>query len=249
LLVSMDKRFSELLARRRIWMIAGMDVFESRFVVPGWLWSSSVVVDPEQSRWYFGEPRMVPNSDHFSIAKPTKDKNSADHYPHEYLMEFYELRFVPEIRALSRCQSSAASHPSSFAEYFSRMRDGVRPARDVGIQVAQLGSDVFPGSVDQACYTAKLSELRQRQSLQAVGGVRCEGGGLAAKGQTVYKDLALQVPSNMRIVCEATVQGLSVNRGHLGQIEYDSHNGERVGAKVRITCQSPSLVFGPGAWA
>ncbi len=249
LLVSMDKRFSELLARRRIWMIAGMDVFESRFVVPGWLWSSSVVVDPEQSRWYFGEPRMVPNSDHFSIAKPTKDKNSADHYPHEYLMEFYELRFVPEIRALSRCQSSAASHPSSFAEYFSRMRDGVRPARDVGIQVAQLGSDVFPGSVDQACYTAKLSELRQRQSLQAVGGVRCEGGGLAAKGQTVYKDLALQVPSNMQIVGEATVQGLSVNRGHLGQIEYDSHNGERVGAKVRITCQSPSLVFGPGAWA
>jgi hypothetical protein len=183
LLVSMDKRFSELLARRRIWMIAGMDVFESRFVVPGWLWSSSVVVDPEQSRWYFGEPRMVPNSDHFSIAKPTKDKNSADHYPHEYLMEFYELRFVPEIRALSRCQSSAASHPSSFAEYFSRMRDGVRPARDVGIQVAQLGSDVFPGSVDQACYTAKLSELRQRQSLQAVGGVRCEGEVSPRKGK------------------------------------------------------------------
>jgi pimeloyl-ACP methyl ester carboxylesterase len=30
--VRLDKLFSELLARKRIWMIAGMDVFESRFI-------------------------------------------------------------------------------------------------------------------------------------------------------------------------------------------------------------------------
>ena len=97
LTIRLDRDFSELLARQRTWMIAGMDVFESRFIIPGWLWNSTVIVNPDDSRYYFGEPRLVPNSDHFSISKPSLKAGQGDEsFPHEYLYEFYALRFEPE---------------------------------------------------------------------------------------------------------------------------------------------------------
>jgi hypothetical protein len=81
-------------------MIAGMDVFESRFIVPGWFWNKDVVVNPDDSRYYFGEPRLVPNSDHFSISKPSLKAANSDAFPHEYLVEFFTQRFEPEVFAL-----------------------------------------------------------------------------------------------------------------------------------------------------
>lgn len=246
--VRLDRLFSELLARKRVWMIAGMDVFESRFIVPGLLWNREVVVNPDESRYYFGEPRLVPNSDHFSISKPSVRAGGSDTFPHEYLVEFVTQRFEPEVFALSRCKSSdqAQLQPVTLKRDLAQ---GYSERQAVPIVPVQFSADTpSSGNLDEGCFANKLNALKLTQRFESYGGVRCEGGGLSARSDKKQNTIQYVAPPNMRIVGQATTEILSKNRGEVGPIQYDSVGGKAVSAQMEIRCQSPDIPFGPGAW-
>lgn len=93
LIGDLDRRFASLVAEQKIPLLAGMDLFENKFIVRRFfgLLSDERVVNAEDSASYFGEYRIVPDSDHFSIAKPTSIAEPS----HKNLWEFYETRFRP----------------------------------------------------------------------------------------------------------------------------------------------------------
>jgi hypothetical protein len=70
--------------------LSGIDLFENRFIIPGRfrilneLLKVERVVDPDAQTSYFGAPRVVPNTDHFSVVKPT----DAEHPSHRYLVDY-----------------------------------------------------------------------------------------------------------------------------------------------------------------
>lgn len=74
---------------KRVINLFGADLFENKFVIPGWLFSRTQVVAASESQLYFGQAVIVPDTEHFSIAKPT----SRDHPSHLFLVEFYTSRF------------------------------------------------------------------------------------------------------------------------------------------------------------
>lgn len=91
--LDLDSRFAEFAQRRKIRNLVGIDAFENKFIVPGWFFNSTHVVSATDSASYFGAPRIIPDTDHFSIAKPT----SISHPSHQLLYEFYETMFKPMI--------------------------------------------------------------------------------------------------------------------------------------------------------
>jgi pimeloyl-ACP methyl ester carboxylesterase len=87
----LNSRFSDLVNKQKpLWLI-GIDAFENKFIIPGWLFNSEYVVSAEDSTSYFGGSKIIPNSDHFSIAKP----NSASDPSHQLLWDFYDTSFRP----------------------------------------------------------------------------------------------------------------------------------------------------------
>lgn len=89
----LDRRFSDLVMQKRLPGLVGTDLFENSFVVKGAIFNSAHVVSAQDSASYFGSYRIIPNSDHFTIAKPT----SLSHPSHQYLLEFYETIFRPSL--------------------------------------------------------------------------------------------------------------------------------------------------------
>ena len=94
--MGLDKTFFGLITQpyeERGFDIKGVDLFENRFVVGNigllrWLIPTRmVVVSAETSGSYFGPPKIVPNTTHFSIAKPDGPK----HDSHEYLMSWWVI--------------------------------------------------------------------------------------------------------------------------------------------------------------
>jgi pimeloyl-ACP methyl ester carboxylesterase len=67
----LDKEFLNLKEAGRI-RIRGKELIEDRFVMLRWLWRRQVV-EPFSGARYFGEAMKIPNSDHFSIAKPENE--------------------------------------------------------------------------------------------------------------------------------------------------------------------------------
>lgn len=88
-IVDLDSRFADFVQQRKIRNFSGIDAFENKFIIPGIFFNSEYVVSPADSSSYFGAYRIVPNTDHFSIAKPT----SITHASHQLLVEFYETLF------------------------------------------------------------------------------------------------------------------------------------------------------------
>lgn len=87
----LNSRFSDLVGHKKLSRLIGVDVFENKFIIPGILWNSEQLVSEMDSKSYFGAGRIVPNSDHFSVAKP----ESASDYSHVLLWDFYENTFRP----------------------------------------------------------------------------------------------------------------------------------------------------------
>lgn len=86
LIHDLDQRFSDLVMTKRIRALSGIDLFENHFIVRLMgLISRSKVVDAADSASYFGAYKIVPNTDHFTIAKP----DSMNHASHQYLWDFY----------------------------------------------------------------------------------------------------------------------------------------------------------------
>ena len=89
LISDLDSRFADFVSNRRIRNLVGIDAFENRFIIPGFPFNAEHIVDASTSASYFGAYRVLPNTDHFSIAKPT----SATHPSHQLLWDFYDNRF------------------------------------------------------------------------------------------------------------------------------------------------------------
>lgn len=92
LMRDLDRRFADLVAKRDIPDLRGVDLFENHFIVPFLrVLSKKQVVSASNSASYFGAYAIVANTDHFSIAKPRSQK----HPSHRALWDFYENRFLP----------------------------------------------------------------------------------------------------------------------------------------------------------
>ena len=90
----LDRRFAELVHKKedaRGFALEGIDLFENRFIAGRigplrWLIPTrTVVVSERDSASYFGSGKIVPDTDHFSIAKPS----GLEHASHSYLMEWW----------------------------------------------------------------------------------------------------------------------------------------------------------------
>lgn len=111
-LVDLDARFKDLVFSRRIPRLTGVEAYEHYFILrkqwlPEWIerWvpNRRKLVDPLSAGRYFGSPRLLPNTDHFSTVKP----DSFDHPAHLLLITFFDqfhqfLRdtAIPEIDAI-----------------------------------------------------------------------------------------------------------------------------------------------------
>lgn len=94
-LADLDGRFFDLVMQKRLPGLVGIDLFENNFVVAGPLFHSAHVVSAQDSASYFGAYKIIPDSDHFTIAKPTW----LGHPSHQYLLDFYETVFRPSLPA------------------------------------------------------------------------------------------------------------------------------------------------------
>jgi phosphoserine phosphatase/pimeloyl-ACP methyl ester carboxylesterase len=83
----LDSRFKQLKETRRIPNLCGIELYENHFIVHSrWipLWTRTLVVNKESAGRYFGAPKQLPNTDHFSACKP-HDKTDL---VHQYLLDF-----------------------------------------------------------------------------------------------------------------------------------------------------------------
>ena len=86
-LKELDDRFRELLHHNRIPGLCGVELYENRFVVHRkWLpiFTRALVVTKESAGRYFGAPKQIPASDHFTICKPRSQTDLV----HQYLLDF-----------------------------------------------------------------------------------------------------------------------------------------------------------------
>jgi pimeloyl-ACP methyl ester carboxylesterase len=94
-LTNLDKRFADFV-QRPPFELYGIDLFENRFIIPGrFKLLNSVlqverVVEPNAQSSYFGSPKIVPDTDHFSVVKP----GAASHPSHQFLVDYVEKVFA-----------------------------------------------------------------------------------------------------------------------------------------------------------
>lgn len=116
--LDLDSRFADLVAQKRIPRLVGIDAFENKFIVPGFFFNSEHIVKATDSASYFGAYRILPNTEHFTISKPTSLSDS----PHQLLVEFYETRFKPAVPKIERKPAAALAcrHPNHGVEKWNQ---------------------------------------------------------------------------------------------------------------------------------
>jgi len=112
---ALDREFADLVTKKeQIPKLTGLDIFESKFIIPTpWykLFTSSqeFVVSAQDSASYFGGYKIIPNSDHFSIVKPSDAQDPIE----TYLASFYSEEFVPLTRKTLSALHGWGVEPSS----------------------------------------------------------------------------------------------------------------------------------------
>ncbi|QDT95811.1 esterase/lipase family protein [Gimesia aquarii] len=102
----LDFKFKKLIDKKSIPGLSGVEFYENHFIAPGilrflkWKWiplrTRHVVVTEESAGRYFGAPKLIPNSDHFTSVKPDNQK----HCTHEYFYDFLKNKgLLPKDRA------------------------------------------------------------------------------------------------------------------------------------------------------
>jgi hypothetical protein len=85
-----DAQFKNLLNERRIPRLMGVEAYENHFIVHRkWLPDKKVIVTEESAGRYFGAPKLLRGTNHFSTVKPT----NRDHPAYELLLDFFEKHF------------------------------------------------------------------------------------------------------------------------------------------------------------
>lgn len=115
-LVDLDDRFKDLLERERsgrgkFKRLCGTEFYESRFVIHSKhvpLTTDMYVVGKGSAGRYFGSPKQLPATDHFSIVKPP----DFEHPAHLYLYDFVkEYEFLPPVLEHGRAELPIRTQP------------------------------------------------------------------------------------------------------------------------------------------
>lgn len=95
LLRDLDDRFRTLVHERRIARLSGVEAYENHFIVHRKWWPNrQVIVTKESAGRYFGAPKLLPKTDHFSSCKPS----SVRHPAYALLLDFYTHEFLRNAR-------------------------------------------------------------------------------------------------------------------------------------------------------
>ena len=109
--MDLDQRFADLVGYKKLKLV-GVDVFENKFIVNGILGPSERIVKAEDSASYFDAYKIIPDSDHFSIVKPT----SATHESHQRLYDFFETIYVPFVAVAGKASDVSPSSSTIWIE-------------------------------------------------------------------------------------------------------------------------------------
>lgn len=93
-LEDLDDRFRELLASKKVPKLNGVEFYENRFVVHRkWLpiFKGKTVVTKQAQGRYFGSPKQIPQSDHFTICKPTSNSSLVHQYLYDFVKQYQLL--------------------------------------------------------------------------------------------------------------------------------------------------------------
>jgi triacylglycerol esterase/lipase EstA (alpha/beta hydrolase family) len=83
----LDDNFKELQNKNLIPALKGAEAIENRFIIHYWwfpFFRKTFVVTKESAGRYFGKPRVIPETDHFTIVKP----DHLEHASHLFLVDF-----------------------------------------------------------------------------------------------------------------------------------------------------------------
>jgi hypothetical protein len=149
LLKDLDDRFKRLVDKKMIPRLAGVEGYENHFVIHRtWLPDRLFVVEGDSAGRYFSS-RMLANTDHFSVVKPT----GFDHPAHKLLVEFwlseYGAPFGPELQSV--LEASKADMRARNLPYFT-------PA----LLLALLHPQGFAASVVNSVRANLAEDMRQR---------------------------------------------------------------------------------------
>jgi hypothetical protein len=93
ILAAVNLQWTQMLTAKTLPFLEGVEAFESTSIAPG----LPSIVDMATQSPSFASPRRIPESDHFTIAKP----DNAYHPSHAMLLDFYTQRFLPAITIAS----------------------------------------------------------------------------------------------------------------------------------------------------
>jgi serine/threonine protein kinase len=174
-LQDLDARFKDLVHEKRIPRLVGVEAYENHFIVRRkWLPPRKVVVNALSAGRYFGAPRLLRQTDHFSCVKP----DSLRHPAHELLVDFVTTQFVPAARSshpAGRVLPPAAPTPRTRPDAKSAAAaDDVPKEYEVIAQLYRghysLVWKCFSHSTNQVCVVkrteAAMVSLRALQTLQ-----------------------------------------------------------------------------------
>ncbi len=93
-LTNLDSRFADFV-RQPPFALSGVEFVENRFIIPAkFKWLNSLFnfdrgVEPRDQTSYFGAPRLVPDTDHFSVVKPQNASDASHLYFVDYVINTY----------------------------------------------------------------------------------------------------------------------------------------------------------------
>jgi pimeloyl-ACP methyl ester carboxylesterase len=148
-LKNLDDEFKELLDRKTIPRLTGIEACENHFIFHRrFLPDKQFVVERESAGRYF-TVRMLPNTDHFSTVKPS----GFDHPAHKLLVEFWLRRYGPPFTRDLRDLLDASKEDM-------RLRN--MPYFTPALLLALLHENGFASSVLNSVRPASAKELRAR---------------------------------------------------------------------------------------
>jgi hypothetical protein len=111
--MGIGQRFAELVDTKKL-KLTGIHLFENKLIGGRFFgfWRNERIVKAEASASYFGAYKLVPGSDHFSIAKPVSVTDES----HHYLWYFFETKFLPFVAEVNKASEESHSPSTPWIE-------------------------------------------------------------------------------------------------------------------------------------
>lgn len=103
-----DDRFRDLVNKKLIPSFFGVEAYENHFIIKGVFFNNYKVVCKESAGRYFGTPKQLPDTDHYSCVKP----NDINHPGHTLALDLYDQLLLNNDIGSEGWQLSASHHSS-----------------------------------------------------------------------------------------------------------------------------------------